>query len=191
MSKPKDFQKREAIFSATLSLVLQTGFSGLRMAEVAKMAGVATGTVYKYFPSKESLTDELFLHQKEIKINEMSNGFVAGEPFHTSFGRMWKNYFNGCIRNPERMIFIEQFYKSPYISAETKAKAQDMLKPIEELLTKAIHQEILRNLPVPVILSQLMGAANEIAKYHIDSGTQPAAGQIEQYAEMGWNSIRR
>lgn len=191
MSKPRDHQKREAIFTATLSLVLQTGFAGLRMADVAKKAGVATGTVYKYFPSKESLIDELFLHQKEIKIKEMSEGFVAGEPFHTSFVRMWRNYFKGCIRNPERMIFIEQFYKSPFISDETRFKAEEMLKPLENLLQSAVQQQIIIDMPVPVILSQLMGAANEIAKYHIDSGIPPGPGQLEQYTEMGWNSIRK
>jgi AcrR family transcriptional regulator len=80
MSRPKDEQKRISIFDATLTLVLQTGFTGLRMADVAKKAGVATGTVYKYFPSKENLIDDLFLHQKEIKLKEMTEGYQAGEP---------------------------------------------------------------------------------------------------------------
>jgi hypothetical protein len=66
-----------------------------------------------------------------------------------------------------------------------------MLKPLEVLLQSAVNQQIIKDLPIPVILSQLMGAANEIAKYHIDSGTPPDPGQLEQYAEMGWNSIRK
>ena len=35
MSRPKDEQKRISIFDATLVLVLRTGFTGLRMADVA------------------------------------------------------------------------------------------------------------------------------------------------------------
>jgi len=191
MSRPKDEQKRNSIFEATLTLVLQTGFTGLRMADVAKKAGVATGTVYKYFPSKESLIDELFLHQKKIKLSEMTEGFQPGEPFLVSFKRMWTNYFTGCISNPERMVFIEQFYRSPFISQVTKEKAEIMIQPAEALLKMASTQQLIKDLPASVLLSQLMGAANEIAKYHIDTGLIPSKEQIEQYFEMSWSSIRR
>lgn len=191
MARPKDDLKRTAIFDATLTLVLQTGFAGLRMADVAKKAGVATGTVYKYFPSKESLIDALFLHQKEIKLREMTEGYQAGEPFLVSFKRMWTNYFTGCITNPERMVFIGQYYRSPFISAATREKIAVMLLPAEALLQRAVQQLLIKDLPVPVILSQLMGAANEIAQFHIDNGLVPLKEQIEQYFEMSWSSIRR
>ncbi len=191
MSRPKDELKRLSIFDATLILVLHTGFTGLRMADVAKKAGVATGTVYKYFPSKEHLIDELFLHQKEIKLKEMTEGYLHGEPFLVSFKRMWTNYFTGCINNPERMVFIEQFYRSSYISPATKEKAEIMIQPAEALLNMAIGQQMIKDLPASVILSQLMGAANEIAKFHIDAGQIPTREQLEQYFEMSWNSIRR
>jgi len=191
MARKKDEQKRISIFDATLTLVLQTGFTGLKMADVAKKAGVATGTVYKYFSSKESLIDDLFLHQKEIKLREMTDGYQPGEPFLVSFKRMWTNYFTGCINNPERMIFIEQFYRSPYISASTREKAGIMIQPSEDLIRMAIQQQLIKNLPVSVLLSQLMGAANEIARFHIDSGQIPSKIQMEQYFEMSWNSIRR
>ena len=191
MARKKDEQKRISIFDATLTLVLQTGYTGLKMADVAKKAGVATGTVYKYFPSKECLIDNLFLHQKEIKLREMTEGYQPGEPFLVSFKRMWTNYFMGCINNPERMIFIEQFYRSPYISASTREKAGIMIQPSEDLLRMAIQQQLIRNLPVSVLLSQLMGAANEIARFHIDSGQIPTHNQLDQYFEMSLNSIRR
>ena len=45
MSRPKDETKIEAIFEATLKLVQKSGFNGLKMADVAKAAGMATGTL--------------------------------------------------------------------------------------------------------------------------------------------------
>ena len=49
MPKAKDENKIEQIFKATLKLVSVEGFGGLRMSDVAKEAGMATGTLYIYF----------------------------------------------------------------------------------------------------------------------------------------------
>jgi AcrR family transcriptional regulator len=49
MSRPRDENKIEVIYEATLKLVLETGFNGLKMADVAKAANLATGTLYIYF----------------------------------------------------------------------------------------------------------------------------------------------
>jgi hypothetical protein len=89
------------------------------------------------------------------------------------------------------MVFIEQFYRSSYISPVTKEKAEIMIQPAEALLNMAIGQQLIKDLPAQVILSQLMGAANEIAKFHIDTGLTPSKEQLEQYFEMSWSSIRR
>jgi AcrR family transcriptional regulator len=48
-------QRRETILKAALGLFGTTEFEVLTMAELAKRAGLAKGTVYLYFPTKESL----------------------------------------------------------------------------------------------------------------------------------------
>ena len=69
MPRVKDESKIEAIYNATLALVLKSGFAELNMAAVAKEAGIATGTIYTYFKNKETLINQLFLHLKEEKVN--------------------------------------------------------------------------------------------------------------------------
>lgn len=54
--------RRRAILFAARDAVSAKDFAGLRVAEVAKRAGVATGTVYRYFPSKTELALEVFRH---------------------------------------------------------------------------------------------------------------------------------
>jgi len=55
-------QRRSAILFAARDVVSAHDFSGLRVARVARAAGVATGTVYRYFPSKTELALEVFRH---------------------------------------------------------------------------------------------------------------------------------
>lgn len=53
-------QTRARIVRAALELVAHGGYREAQVAAVAKRAGVATGTVYRHFPSKAELFTEVF-----------------------------------------------------------------------------------------------------------------------------------
>jgi TetR/AcrR family fatty acid metabolism transcriptional regulator len=52
--------KRDRILDAAVKVFARTGFHATRVSEVAKAAGVADGTIYLYFASKEELLVSLF-----------------------------------------------------------------------------------------------------------------------------------
>ncbi len=52
--------KRERILDAAVRVFARNGFHATRVSEVAKAAGVADGTIYLYFQSKEALLVSLF-----------------------------------------------------------------------------------------------------------------------------------
>ncbi len=60
---------RRHILNAARELVADGGFAAAQMTEVAKRAGVATGTLYRYFPSKEELCRQVF---REVSAREMN-----------------------------------------------------------------------------------------------------------------------
>ena len=52
--------KRERILKAAVKVFAKSGFYATRVSEVAKAAGVADGTIYLYFKSKDELLVSLF-----------------------------------------------------------------------------------------------------------------------------------
>ena len=52
--------KRERILRAAVKVVARKGFYASRVSEIAKAAGVADGTIYLYFKSKDELLTSLF-----------------------------------------------------------------------------------------------------------------------------------
>ncbi len=51
---------RDAIVAGTLSLVAERGWSDVAMTDIARRAGVATGSLYRHFSSKTELLAEVF-----------------------------------------------------------------------------------------------------------------------------------
>jgi AcrR family transcriptional regulator len=64
MARTLDLAKRTAILDAAKSIFIRDGYDTAKMSDVAQEAGVAQGTLYLYFDSKESLAsaigEELF-----------------------------------------------------------------------------------------------------------------------------------
>src|SRR5258708_8914904 len=52
---PVQKRRRRRIIDAAMELAAEGGYEAVQMREVAARAGVALGTLYRYFPSKEQL----------------------------------------------------------------------------------------------------------------------------------------
>jgi AcrR family transcriptional regulator len=190
MARPRDESKIEAIYEATLKLVLETGFNGLKMADVARAAKLATGTLYIYFKNKEVLINELYYHLKKNKTLKMLEVFDAKDPFAVAFKKLWLNYLTISLAEPERMKFIEQYTHTSYLTKKTKQQSDQLLQPLEEFLANGIKQGLVKKLPVQLLLSQLMGPINESVKLHYDQTLKITSRLKEELFEMAWNSIK-
>jgi AcrR family transcriptional regulator len=66
MAKPTDPNKREELLKAAREEFKQKGYENAHVAEIAQRAGVAKGTVYLYFRSKQSMLDALCDRYQEM-----------------------------------------------------------------------------------------------------------------------------
>lgn len=62
--------KREAILRAAIRVFARNGYFNAKVADIASAAGVADGTVYLYFKSKEEILHSIFDTSMEIAIAE-------------------------------------------------------------------------------------------------------------------------
>lgn len=59
MARPIDPEKRVAILQAAKKIIARDGYQSAKIAQIASEAGVAAGTVYLYFDSKEAIAAAL------------------------------------------------------------------------------------------------------------------------------------
>jgi AcrR family transcriptional regulator len=71
-------QQRERIVAAAHELIAQGGYRAASIAAVANEAGVATGSVYRHFPSKAELFAEVFRRASQREVDAMAQ-VHAGE----------------------------------------------------------------------------------------------------------------
>jgi AcrR family transcriptional regulator len=72
---------RRRIAAAARELIAHGGYAEAQVAGVADRAGVATGTVYRYFPSKSELFAEVFREASQHEVDAMAQAAAdAGGP---------------------------------------------------------------------------------------------------------------
>ena len=83
--------KREQILQTTLELITELGFHATPMSLIIKKSGVAAGTIYHYFESKEQLIDTLY---NELKA-EMGRAIIQDINEHQNY----KDKFTTILKN--------------------------------------------------------------------------------------------
>lgn len=59
MARPIDPEKRRAILQSARKIIVRDGYQAAKISTIAQEAGVAAGTVYLYFESKEAIANAL------------------------------------------------------------------------------------------------------------------------------------
>jgi TetR/AcrR family fatty acid metabolism transcriptional regulator len=72
-ARPRGGDKRQRILDAAVRVFARQGFYATRVNEVAKAAGVADGTIYLYFRSKDALLISLFEDRVQRLLTFMSS----------------------------------------------------------------------------------------------------------------------
>jgi AcrR family transcriptional regulator len=188
--REKDPRKVHAIYDATLKLVLDKGFTALKINDVARTAGIATGTIYIYFDNKEDLINQLYLELQSRRMPGFLKGFHPGMSVEDGFKLLWHNYISEQIRQPEVAAFLEQYFRSPYLAEEVRVKTDTMLQPIFEVFERGKQQGILKPIPTDLMVAYVIGSVGELIRWQQRGIIQITDTIIDQYYQLAWDAAR-
>ena len=164
--KPKDENKIRQIYDATLELVNSTGLSGITMGDIAKRAGLATGTVYIYFSNKEELINKLYLECRQSSAKQYFKGYKESDSFEDAFKVIFYNIVKHRTKKFNEAIFMEQANHSPFVSPENLKVVRTYFKPLYKLVERGKKEKKLKDFNTISLLVFMVGSIHEMVKYH-------------------------
>lgn len=105
--------KRQAILDTALALFVSQGFHGTSTASIAKQAGVATGTLFHHFPSKEALMESLFLTIKQEFADALLLNTHKGSDLKHNALQLWQSAIDWSLDNPVKQLFFSNIQCRP------------------------------------------------------------------------------
>ncbi|WP_052418677.1 TetR/AcrR family transcriptional regulator [Methanolacinia paynteri] len=162
--------KRKAILDSALALFTERGFHGTPTSLIASEAGVATGTLFHYFATKEELIEELYLDIKREAGNEVRRGTEIRGDLDSDLMKIASNYVFWGIKNPAKIKFMEQFCLSPYVPAGTREEGISNFLFLSEIIESGIKSGKLKPLPVELTIRMATKFLNAIIEYATTQG---------------------
>ena len=156
-------EKREAILATALVLFCERGFHGTPTSLISREAGVATGTLFFYFPTKEVLIDTLY-RQIKCEAGAALKAGVDHEPaIKQKLCRVWENAITWATENPDKFRFMEQFAHSPFVSPPAHDEGMSHFLFLQDLVRDGIRERLIRDYDPGLLCSILASSLSVLA----------------------------
>lgn len=188
--KPRDEQKIQLIYQATLRIVKENGLAGITMSEIAREAKIATGTLYIYFDSKEVLINDLFTLCRKSSADIYFKGYDPSLPFVEGLRTIWFNLLEFRLEHFKESVFMDQCYHSPYITETTKDLTKKMIQPLYKLVERGKEEKQLKNLDAFMLLVFMFSGINEFVKHSVYSERKITKSSKEELFHLMWDGIK-
>lgn len=164
--KRSAIDKRQKIMDAAVSVFAQKGFYNSTVADVAREADVADGTIYLYFKNKDDLLISIFEHSMDIFIGTVRRELQKVEApkqklqlFITLHLELVQEH-----QNLAQVIQIELRQSAKFIKEYANAKFFEYLDLVSEIIRSGQKSGAFRASADPIILKRaIFGAVDEMA----------------------------
>nr|WP_217444338.1 TetR/AcrR family transcriptional regulator [Burkholderia metallica] len=137
VARPRSPDKHEAILAAAARALAEDGATATT-ARIARLAGVAEGTVFTYFETKDALLNALYLSLKAELREAMMTGFPEHAPAEQAVRHAWNGYVSWGVANPDGRRALQQLGVSGRIDDAHRAAGAEGFGGIGTLL----HEQV-------------------------------------------------
>lgn len=157
--------RREAILAAARQVFADRGFDGTTIADVARVAGVAAGTVYLYFPSKADLFAALHARLFEVINLALREARVGAGDMRVATRIRIRAVFEACTEQSDllRLVFLN-FDPRSDIARKMRRDDGDRTRPLAELLRAGMNVGTVRE-GDELLLARLITATVSVGVY--------------------------
>jgi AcrR family transcriptional regulator len=182
--------KAAAILDAALEVFCERTFEGARVPDIARLAGIATGTIYHYFESKEALVNAVYQRWKrELKhllVDEAPVGLSAREEFR----HWWRGLWQFALEHPRAATFLETHHRAPCLDATSLSISDALLDGAVAYARRAQRAGAVRKANPHALIAMVLGSFSGLLRA-MDGGELTYSERVVNETEdCAWQMIR-
>lgn len=182
--------KRDKILKTALHLFVSQGLQQTPMAQLSKESGVAVGTMYHHFKSKDELINALFLDIQE----EFGRSILMSEKdkklsYQERFKILWNKSYNYYVSNPDKFIFAHTHIYSPLISNDIRTEARKSYAEAIKFIQEVKEAGIFVQTHLVVLMRWYYLSVAALVQIHIANEIKITKKIKETAINMAWNAM--
>lgn len=186
MARPRSGDKQKAILDAALRICAERGIGGAPTSAISKAAGIAEGSLFTYFKTKDDLLNQLYLTLRREFSLHLSD-FPHGEDARTRLRYVWDKFLELGAEHPEQLKVLAQLRASGKLFRENEPPNFALVELMKAASQAAEGREFGR-LPAEYLVLMVRAQA-EITVDFINAHPESAEICRELGFSMVWNSL--
>jgi len=126
----------ERILDAALSTFDSLGYSATPVPAVAERAGMAVGSLYRHFASKEAMANALYRREKQRLADALFAELDVDAPAQAVFAGVWGRLADFAVEHTEALCFLELHHHGAYLDAASQELAASIDGNIADLVRR-------------------------------------------------------
>jgi len=189
MAKPKSEDKRNAILSAATQVFAERGL-GAPTAAITSAAGIAEGSLFTYFKTKDELINALYRELKLELADSMMSGFPRKQSVRHRLEHVWNGYVHWGVANPDHQKVLKQIQFWGGLTQESKQAGSAPFTEMQRMTEDAVAQRIYKDVPQAFIGATLVALAEMTMDFMV---REPESAEMYRTAgfEMLWTAVTR
>jgi AcrR family transcriptional regulator len=184
MARPRSEDKRAAILEAATEAVATLGVSA-PTAKIAKAAGVAEGTLFTYFATKDELLNQLYLELKTDLRDAILAGYPSGGSLLDRSRHLWDRNVGWGTAHPLKRKAVRQLAVSDKITETSRKLVGDAFGEFHDVVRECAAGGALRHLPLAFASAVMIALADTTMDF---IARDPA--QARRYTKAGFEAFR-
>lgn len=182
--------KCNTILDATLNLLASRGFHGFSIRDVAKEAGVATGTVYLYFEDRDDLIQKLHSQIIDIVARQVFTTSAAETSLYQQYRCMCENFWALFMQQPAITLSKGQFdHLPPDVLRSRHEEAKLVLEPLFTFFARGREQGVLKDFPDEILFSLGFEPYFEMSRKSTQGMLSIDDALLEKIIRASWDAI--
>ncbi|HBG17559.1 MAG TPA: hypothetical protein DDW93_12330 [Firmicutes bacterium] len=163
--------KKERIREAAIKVMAETGFFNTKTSSVAEEAGVAVGTIYNYFRSKDEILEYIFAVELKKRLTILNRLRESTEGFWGKLDRFLSYHFQEIIKQPEigRILVREKEYPRKNGATQISGYLQKIPEAIELMLNEAMERGEIGKHKAKVVAAIIFGAVQGVVEKTVNT----------------------
>src|SRR6266853_3275793 len=141
---------RQANLSAEIQVFAERGL-GAPTAAITTAAGIAEGSLFTYFKTKDELINALYRELKLELADAMMSGFPRKQSVRHRLQHVWNHYVDWGVANPNQQRVLKQIQVWGGLTEESKKSGLTPFTEIQKMAEDAVAQRIYKDIPQPFI----------------------------------------
>lgn len=181
--------KRKAVLDAAAAELAAKGYAGANTGDIAKRAGVAAGTVFRIYPTKDALANAVYQRAYERYRGLFPATLAPDATPRQQFAAMWKSMADFYSEYPDDFVFYEVHLHDAFLDEGNRKARKDFRMGVIDWIQRMQAAGKVRKMSPDVARALVIGSFARLVREHLNGNVVVTPALLAEAEEQCWRAI--